>query len=86
MRLECDSEDGGLLLSYSHTAPPMMGMSCAVENQSLDDQVTPLSLEYTVSDVPMHLVQCFTAFNPRSQLTHFPLYVHVSIKLGLKSG
>ncbi|XP_064396597.1 uncharacterized protein LOC135343550 isoform X2 [Halichondria panicea] len=38
VRLECDSEDGGLLLSYSHTAPPMMGMSCAVENQSLDDQ------------------------------------------------
>ncbi len=40
MKLECESEDGGLLLSYSHTAPPMMALSCGVENQSLDDQVS----------------------------------------------
>ena len=31
--------DGVLLLSYTHTSPPMMGVSCGVENQTLDDQV-----------------------------------------------
>ncbi len=38
MTLE-EGSKGQLLVSYAHTTPPMMGVSCGVENQSLDDQV-----------------------------------------------
>jgi len=32
--------DGDLLLSYVHTSAPMMGISCGVLNQTLDDEVS----------------------------------------------